>query len=245
MTSCSRYARGRSSSAAISARLAGPCPKCRPSWTISRTPYSPFVENETAPLPWNMGLPEGLDAWVSGGSSIPSDFVGIECRAKPEIGSTRVLPRESRGRRNALTVGRQNGSARLGPVFWRLWTSTASSNLGDGIGKTGFPLLAVLLTRDPIQVSLLTAAFFLPWLVFALPSGAIIDRVDRSRAMTLANAGPPGRLATVVYGTIPLGSVVGGVVAATFGLTAPLVVLGAVQGLLLVFGWRLMGRAAS
>jgi MFS family permease len=92
-------------------------------------------------------------------------------------------------------------------------------------------LLAVLLTRDPIQVSLLTTAFFLPWLVFALPSGAIIDRVDRWR--------------TVVYGTIALGSVVGGVVAATFGLTAPLVVLGAVQGLLLVFGWRLMGRAAS
>ena len=142
-----------------------------------------------------MGLPEGLDAWVSGSSSIPSDFVGIECRAKPEIGSTRVLPRESRGRRIALTVGRQNGSVELGPVFWRLWTSTASSNLGDGIGKTGFPLLAVLLTRDPIQVSLLTAAFFLPWLVFALPSGAIIDRVDRSRAMTLASAGRPGRLA--------------------------------------------------
>jgi len=54
-----------------------------------------------------------------------------------------------------------------------------------------------------------------------------------------------GAWRTVVYGTIPLGSVVGGVVAATFGLTAPLVVLGAVQGLLLVFGWRLMGRAAS
>jgi MFS family permease len=76
---------------------------------------------------------------------------------------------------------------KLGPTFWRLWLSTASSNLGDGIGKTAFPLLAALLTRDPVQVSLLTAAFFLPWLLFALPSGAVVDRVDRSRAMAVAN----------------------------------------------------------
>ena len=33
----------------------GPAPKCRPSWTISRTPYSPFVLNATAPVPWNDG----------------------------------------------------------------------------------------------------------------------------------------------------------------------------------------------
>jgi MFS family permease len=112
-----------------------------------------------------------------------------------------------RGGTISLIVGRQNGAVKLGPVFWRLWTSTASSNLGDGIGKTGFPLLAVLLTRDPVQVSLLTAAFFLPWLVFALPSGAIIDRVDRSRAMTLANAGR-----ALVVGSLAM-AVVTGVVA--------------------------------
>jgi hypothetical protein len=34
------------------ARLAGPVPKWRASCTISRTPYSPFVEKETAPEPW-------------------------------------------------------------------------------------------------------------------------------------------------------------------------------------------------
>ena len=54
-----------------------------------------------------------------------------------------------------------------------------------------------------------------------------------------------GAWRTVVYGTIPLGAAIGGVVAATFGLTAPLIVLGATQALLLVVGWRLMGRAAS
>jgi hypothetical protein len=55
---------------------------------MSRTPYSPLVENETAPLPWNAGLEETGVGSVSGRSLIPSDFVGIECRAKPETGST-------------------------------------------------------------------------------------------------------------------------------------------------------------
>jgi MFS family permease len=76
---------------------------------------------------------------------------------------------------------------KLGRTFWQLWSITASSNLADGIGKTAFPLLAAALTRDPLLVSMLVAAFLLPWLLFALPSGAIVDRVDRSRAMSLAN----------------------------------------------------------
>jgi MFS family permease len=76
---------------------------------------------------------------------------------------------------------------RLPPAFWRLFVATASSNFGDGIGKTAFPLLAVTLTRDPIAVAVLTAAFFLPWLLLAIPAGVVVDRVDRTRAMALAN----------------------------------------------------------
>ena len=85
---------------------------------------------------------------------------------------------------------------KLGRTFWQLWTITASSNLADGIGKTAFPLLAAALTRDPLLVSTLTAAYFLPWLLFALPSGAIVDRVNRSRAMAIAN----GARAAIVAG---------------------------------------------
>ncbi|HEX7222194.1 MAG TPA: MFS transporter [Candidatus Limnocylindrales bacterium] len=76
---------------------------------------------------------------------------------------------------------------KLGRTFWQLWTITAASNLADGIGKTATPLLAAALTRDPLIVATLTGAYFLPWLLFALPSGAIVDRVNRSRAMALAN----------------------------------------------------------
>ncbi len=65
--------------------------------------------------------------------------------------------------------------------------SSALSNLGDGIGKVAFPLLGASLTRDPVLIAGLSATAFLPWLLFALPAGALIDRVDRRRAMLLAN----------------------------------------------------------
>ncbi|MGQ0840510.1 MFS transporter [Actinokineospora sp.] len=71
-------------------------------------------------------------------------------------------------------------------LSWLLGSS-ALSNLGDGIGKVAFPLLAASLTRDPILIAGLSATAFLPWLLFALLSGALIDRVDRRRAMLLAN----------------------------------------------------------
>ncbi|MFC5832072.1 MFS transporter [Nonomuraea insulae] len=76
---------------------------------------------------------------------------------------------------------------RLGRSFWFLWSSTASSNLADGVLKVGAPLLAVSLTRSPTLVSLVGAAATLPWLALALHAGAIADRADRRRVMVRAN----------------------------------------------------------
>ncbi|EME60013.1 MFS transporter [Amycolatopsis decaplanina] len=81
-----------------------------------------------------------------------------------------------------------------------LLASSAASNLGDGIGKVAFPLLAVTLTRDPLLIAGLSATQFLPWLLFALPAGALLDRIDRRRAMILANSAR----AVVVGGTAVL-----------------------------------------
>ncbi|OLR93121.1 MFS transporter [Actinokineospora bangkokensis] len=69
-----------------------------------------------------------------------------------------------------------------------LLLSSAASNLGDGIGKVAFPLLGASVTRDPVLIAGLSATSFLPWLLFALLSGALIDRVDRRKAMLVANA---------------------------------------------------------
>jgi MFS family permease len=72
--------------------------------------------------------------------------------------------------------------------FWRLYASSATSNLADGVGRTALPLLAASYTRDPVLVAGLTTFAFLPWLLFALVSGALVDRVDRRYAMSAANA---------------------------------------------------------
>lgn len=69
-----------------------------------------------------------------------------------------------------------------------LLTSSASSNLGDGIGKVALPLLATTLTRDPVLIAGLSATQFLPWLLFAAVAGALVDRIDRRRAMIVANS---------------------------------------------------------
>ncbi|GLY36595.1 MFS transporter [Amycolatopsis sp. NBRC 101858] len=71
-------------------------------------------------------------------------------------------------------------------LTWLL-TSSAASHLGDGIGKVALPLLATTLTRDPLLIAGLSATQFLPWLLFAAVAGALVDRIDRRRAMIAAN----------------------------------------------------------
>ena len=80
------------------------------------------------------------------------------------------------------------GPARLGSAFSRLWAAATISNLGDGVTVAAAPLLAAGLTDDPRLIAGLVFAQRLPWLLFALISGALVDRWDRRRVMTWANA---------------------------------------------------------
>lgn len=85
--------------------------------------------------------------------------------------------------------------APLGRGFRTLWSAAVFSNLADGIGRTAVPLIAITLSSDPLVISALTALAFLPWLVFGLPAGMIVDRMDRRHVMALAN---------VIRGTVAL-----------------------------------------
>lgn len=76
----------------------------------------------------------------------------------------------------------------LGPNFARLWAANAVSNLGDGVTLVAGPLLAASLTRDPRLVAGLAVAQRLPWLLFSLVSGALVDRLDRRRVMVTVDA---------------------------------------------------------
>ncbi|GAA3022658.1 MFS transporter [Microbacterium dextranolyticum] len=82
-----------------------------------------------------------------------------------------------------------NESARrpLGRGFRTLWSAAVFSNLADGLGRTAVPLVAITLTSDPFVISVLTALAFVPWLLFGLPAGMIVDRLDRRYVMASAN----------------------------------------------------------
>lgn len=68
---------------------------------------------------------------------------------------------------------------RLPARYWRLWWAGAIDNVGNGAFVTAVPLLAVALTPDPRLISMVAAASFVPWLLFSLPVGALVDRYDR------------------------------------------------------------------
>jgi MFS family permease len=96
-------------------------------------------------------------------------------------------------------------AAPLGAAFWRLYAASAVSNLADGVNRVALPLLATTLTRDPVLIAGLTSLAFLPWLLFALPAGAVVDRVDRRRAMAVTNTVRAVALA-VLAGTVLTGT---------------------------------------
>ncbi len=68
--------------------------------------------------------------------------------------------------------------------YWRLWGSSAASNLADGFFFIALPLLAVRLAPDsPVLVAGVAIAGRLPWLIFVLVAGALADRLDRRTTM--------------------------------------------------------------
>ena len=71
--------------------------------------------------------------------------------------------------------------------FGRLWAAAMTSNLADGIARLAIPLAAVAITKDPVAIALLGALAYLPWLLFSVPSGIIVDRMDRRIVMAIAN----------------------------------------------------------
>lgn len=71
--------------------------------------------------------------------------------------------------------------------FGKLWAASGISNLADGVGLTAAPLLAATLSRDPLLVSGLIIAQRLPWFLFTLVSGALVDRWDRRGVMQRSN----------------------------------------------------------
>ncbi|MFC1437593.1 MFS transporter [Streptacidiphilus sp. N1-10] len=88
-----------------------------------------------------------------------------------------------------MVIRRWSRTERTGlpAAFHRIWAASAVSSLGDGIYYSALPLLALTLTRDSTVFGMMEAVTLLPWLVFGLIGGALVDRWDRRRTMVSAD----------------------------------------------------------
>lgn len=86
-----------------------------------------------------------------------------------------------------------------------LWCGQTISILGTQVSQIAFPLLVLALTGSPAQAGYVAAARTVPWLLFALPAGALVDRWDRKLVMILCSAGSALALASVAI-TFALGT---------------------------------------
>jgi MFS family permease len=120
----------------------------------------------------------------------------------------------------------REGPGPLGASFWKLWSASALSNMADGLVKIALPLVAVTLTDSPGLVAGVTLAVTLPWLLFALPVGALADRVDRRVAMVRADL---VRAAAVAVLAVTAGFGLESSVAAIWALYAVAVLLGTAE----------------
>ena len=85
----------------------------------------------------------------------------------------------------------------MSKAFNRLWSASLVSNLSDGVLLAAAPLLAITLTDNTVLISLLGAMIMLPWLLFAIPIGTLVDRLDRRYILAGTNL-----LRSVVVGVL-------------------------------------------
>jgi MFS family permease len=84
------------------------------------------------------------------------------------------------------------------PGFRGLWLAQTVSQVGTQITLLAMPLVAILvLDAGPLEVGILGAVDFLPFLLFTLPAGVWVDRLPRRRILIVADLGRALVLAVV------------------------------------------------
>src|SRR5436305_12866998 len=107
---------------------------------------------------------------------------------------------------NVVDTQKDVSASRRRPVaLWRnrdfllLISGQGVSSVGSQISLIAFPLLILALTHSPAQTGLMTALRGLPFALFSLPAGALIDRWDRKHVMILCDIGR-----AIALGSIPV-----------------------------------------
>ena len=73
--------------------------------------------------------------------------------------------------------------------FMLLWCGQVVSSVGSRVSMLAFPLLVLAITHSPAQAGLIGALRGLPYALFILPAGALIDRWNRKRVMIICDTG--------------------------------------------------------
>ena len=71
--------------------------------------------------------------------------------------------------------------------FRRLWLGQMISDFGDGLTLLGLLILTQRLTGSTLALAGVAIAATLPMIIFGLPAGALVDRVDRRHAMIISD----------------------------------------------------------
>jgi predicted MFS family arabinose efflux permease len=91
------------------------------------------------------------------------------------------------------------------PRLWRyrdymlLWSGQAVSSLGTQVSTIAFPFLVLAQTGSLAQAGIMGGLRALPYLIFSLPAGALIDRWDRKLVMIICDTGR-----ALALGSIPV-----------------------------------------
>ncbi len=97
------------------------------------------------------------------------------------------------------------GRASTRRSLWRnrdyllLWSGQTVSAVGTEVSNLAFPLLFLALTGSPAQAGFAAALRSVPYLIFGLPAGALVDRWNRKRTMILCDLGR-----ALAVGSIPI-----------------------------------------
>jgi len=116
------------------------------------------------------------------------------------------------------------------PPLWRnrdymlLWTGQLVSQVGSNVSQIAYPLLILALTHSAAKAGFVGALYSLPYVIFSLPAGALIDRWNRKIVMIVCDAGRACAL-----GSIPIVYALGHLTLLQLYLTAT------VEGSLFVF----------
>jgi predicted MFS family arabinose efflux permease len=73
--------------------------------------------------------------------------------------------------------------------YMLLWSGQVVSTLGSSASYVVYPLLILAMTESPAAAGIAAALGNLPYLIFSLPAGALIDRWDRKRVMINCDVG--------------------------------------------------------